>query len=76
MQTARDCLHVKHPTSGHAGSGSQHQQDGVPDWANRPSARQLWLDIASAAESGWDFSSRWLGDGFNLHTMRTTQVVN
>eukprot|EP00191_Tetraselmis_sp_GSL018_P020622 CAMPEP_0177584048 /NCGR_PEP_ID=MMETSP0419_2-20121207/3676_1 /TAXON_ID=582737 /ORGANISM="Tetraselmis sp., Strain GSL018" /LENGTH=120 /DNA_ID=CAMNT_0019073537 /DNA_START=100 /DNA_END=462 /DNA_ORIENTATION=+ len=25
--------------------------------------RELYRDIASAAESGWDFSSRWLADG-------------
>lgn len=25
--------------------------------------RRLWRELASAAESGWDFSSRWLADG-------------
>ena len=25
--------------------------------------RRLWREIASGAESGWDFSSRWLADG-------------
>lgn len=38
-------------------------------------ARALWRDIRAAAESGWDFSSRWLADGRNLETIRTTQLV-
>ncbi len=36
---------------------------------------QLWRDIRAAAESGWDFSSRWLGDGQSLETIRTTRVL-
>jgi len=36
---------------------------------------ELYRDIRSAAESGWDFSSRWLADGKNLKTMQTTQIV-
>lgn len=36
---------------------------------------ELFRDIRSAAESGWDFSSRWLADGMSLKTMQTTQVV-
>src|SRR5947209_6192184 len=27
----------------------------------------LYRNLRSAAESGWDFSSRWLKDGMNLH---------
>jgi neutral trehalase len=30
--------------------------------------------VASACESGWDFSSRWLADGRSLSSIRTTQV--
>ena len=44
--------------------------------------RRLWRDLASAAESGWDFSSRWLeadgGGGAGaglLASCRTTRVV-
>ncbi|KAL3677945.1 hypothetical protein R1sor_020901 [Riccia sorocarpa] len=36
---------------------------------------QLYLDIASAAESGWDFSSRWMEDPEKLHTLRTTRIL-
>ncbi|PQM27106.1 trehalase [Sphingopyxis lindanitolerans] len=38
-------------------------------------ARELWRDIRAAAESGWDFSSRWLADPLNLATIRTTRLV-
>lgn len=37
--------------------------------------RQAWRDVATAAESGWDFSSRWLGDGVSLATIRTTTIA-
>lgn len=36
---------------------------------------ELWRDIRAAAESGWDFSSRWLGDGQTLETIRTTRLL-
>jgi alpha,alpha-trehalase len=35
----------------------------------------VWRDLRAGAESGWDFSSRWLGDGKNLATIRTTSIV-
>ena len=35
----------------------------------------LWRDLRAAAESGWDFSSRWLGDDATLATIRTTSIV-
>jgi len=35
----------------------------------------LYRELRSAAESGWDFSSRWLADGHTLATIRTTQYV-
>jgi len=37
--------------------------------------RQLFHDIRSAAESGWDFSSRWFGDGHTLATIDTAEIV-
>jgi alpha,alpha-trehalase len=36
---------------------------------------ELMRDLRAAAESGWDFSSRWLGDGRTLATIRTTRLV-
>ncbi|EFN59576.1 hypothetical protein CHLNCDRAFT_7735, partial [Chlorella variabilis] len=35
----------------------------------------LWRELATAAESGWDFSSRWLADGTSLRSCRATRVV-
>ena len=35
----------------------------------------LWRDIRAAAESGWDFSSRWLADNQSLGSIRTTRLV-
>ncbi|WP_244117344.1 alpha,alpha-trehalase TreA [Burkholderia gladioli] len=42
--------------------------------AGRP-APEVWRDLRAGAESGWDFSSRWLGDGKTLATIRTTAIV-
>jgi len=38
-------------------------------------AGEVYRDIASAAESGWDFSSRWFADGMTLQSIRTTRVA-
>jgi alpha,alpha-trehalase len=42
--------------------------------ANRP-ANEVYRDLRAAAESGWDFSSRWFGDNRTLTTIRTTSIV-
>lgn len=43
------------------------------------SKRQLYQDLVSAAESGWDFSSRWFsqdpGTNLTLDTIRTTNIL-
>eukprot|EP00052_Salpingoeca_macrocollata_P015309 m.121867 g.121867 ORF g.121867 m.121867 type:complete len:613 (-) comp19643_c0_seq2:221-2059(-) len=38
---------------------------------------QLWHEIASGAETGWDFSTRWLRDkdSHNISSIHTTDVV-
>lgn len=35
----------------------------------------IWTDLKSAAESGWDFSTRWMRDKSNLSTTRTSSIV-
>jgi hypothetical protein len=35
----------------------------------------VYRDLRAAAESGIDFSSRWLGDGRTLATIRTTSII-
>ncbi|KAK6754171.1 hypothetical protein RB195_013276 [Necator americanus] len=36
---------------------------------------QFWQDIASAAESGWDFSTRWFSDHKTIYTVETKNVL-
>jgi len=36
---------------------------------------QVYRNIRAAAESGWDFSSRWFGDQRHMTTIRTTDIV-
>ena len=36
---------------------------------------EVYRDLRAAAESGWDFSSRWLADGKTLSTIRTTDIA-
>jgi alpha,alpha-trehalase len=41
-----------------------------------PAAKEaLFTNIAAAAESGWDFSSRWFRDGRTLQTIDTTAII-
>jgi alpha,alpha-trehalase len=40
----------------------------------RPPA-QLYRDIRAAAESGWDFGSRWFADGHSPATIETTAII-
>ena len=42
--------------------------------APRP-ATVVQRDLRAAAESGWDFSSRWLADPMRLETIHTTDIV-
>ncbi len=42
--------------------------------SRRPSA-QVFRDIRAAAESGWDFSSRWFADAHTRATIDTTEIV-
>jgi alpha,alpha-trehalase len=42
---------------------------------SRRPAPQLYRDLRAAAESGWDFGSRWLADGRTLSSIETTAIV-
>ncbi|SDW17775.1 alpha,alpha-trehalase [Hydrobacter penzbergensis] len=35
----------------------------------------LFRNLRAAAESGWDFSSRWFKDGKSLYTIHTTDII-
>lgn len=36
---------------------------------------EVYRNIRAAAESGWDFSSRWFADGNSLSTIQTTDII-
>jgi alpha,alpha-trehalase len=42
--------------------------------SGRP-ARLVYRNLRATAESGWDFSSRWLEDGETLGTLRTLSIL-
>lgn len=44
------------------------------DASGRPTA-EVFRNLRAAAESGWDFSSRWLADGRSLVTIRTIDLL-
>jgi alpha,alpha-trehalase len=42
--------------------------------SGRPAA-EVYRNLRATAESGWDFSSRWLADGHTLSTIRTIEIL-
>ncbi|MCG0994765.1 alpha,alpha-trehalase TreF [Acetobacter indonesiensis] len=36
---------------------------------------ELWRDLRAGAETGWDYSSRWLADGKTLSTIQATSLI-
>lgn len=38
-------------------------------------SREHYRDLRAAAESGWDFSSRWFRDGKKMSTIHTTDIL-
>jgi len=52
-----------------------YAQDHELAQASGRSPAQLYRDIRAAAESGWDFSSRWFADGRQLRTIDTTEIL-
>lgn len=43
--------------------------------ASNKDPREVYRHIRAAAESGWDFSSRWFEDEKHMHTIQTTDLV-
>lgn len=52
-----------------------YREDSELARAVKRDVRQMFRDIRAAAESGWDFSSRWFADAHALSTIETTQIV-
>jgi alpha,alpha-trehalase len=42
---------------------------------SRRPAPEIYRELRAGAASGWDFSSRWLGDANDLSTIRTTAIL-
>lgn len=57
-------------------SGSCREDSALADHLQGKSQREdLFRNISSAAESGWDFSSRWCSDDHDLASIRTTDII-
>jgi len=52
-----------------------YREDMAVAQASGRKPRELFHDIRAAAESGWDFSSRWFADGRTLAAIDTTKIV-
>ena len=50
-------------------------QDVMTARQSNRAATQVYRDLRAAAESGWDFSSRWLDAGHRLATIHTTDIA-
>lgn len=45
------------------------------NFSNTCEKTKLYRELASAAESGWDFSTRWMRNGSDLASLATTSIV-
>jgi alpha,alpha-trehalase len=52
-----------------------YKEDVATARASDRSPAEVHRNLRAAAESGWDFSSRWLADGTTLATIRTVELV-
>ena len=43
--------------------------------AHKAGSNDIYLHLRAAAESGWDFSSRWMEDETDLSTIRTAHIL-
>ncbi|MBB3472249.1 trehalase family glycosidase [Sphingomonas sp. BK345] len=61
----------------HYGDGKSTPRDESyrEDVATGEGDPRVYKDLRAGAESGWDYSSRWFGDGRTLATIDTTKIV-
>ncbi len=52
-----------------------HHEDVATAAAGFRDSKEVWRNLRAGAESGWDYSSRWLADGQTLHTIRTVDIL-
>ncbi|MEC9481721.1 MAG: alpha,alpha-trehalase TreF [Halomonas sp.] len=53
---------------------AHHEDVATAEAGSRPHI-DVWRNLRAGAESGWDYSSRWLTDEGALHTIRTTDIL-
>jgi alpha,alpha-trehalase len=52
-----------------------YREDVTTARASKRRSAEVYRNLRAAAESGWDFSSRWFADGKRLETIRTVDIV-
>lgn len=52
-----------------------YREDVMTAQKSERSAEEVYRNLRAAAESGWDFSSRWLEHPDKLETIRTTEII-
>lgn len=52
-----------------------YKEDYALGQKDKSKEKKLYKHLRSAAESGWDFSSRWFADGKSLASIHTTDIV-
>lgn len=52
-----------------------YREDILTAQASQRPKEEVYRNLRAAAESGWDFSSRWFADGKSLATIRTVELV-
>jgi alpha,alpha-trehalase len=60
---------------GEAPRPEAYKEDYALGQKQKTKEKKVYRDLRSAAESGWDFSSRWFEDGKDLATIHTTDIV-
>lgn len=52
-----------------------YREDVLASKLSKQKAADFYRNVRSAAESGWDFSSRWFEDGKTIQTIKTTDLA-
>ncbi|HEY5807649.1 MAG TPA: alpha,alpha-trehalase TreF [Povalibacter sp.] len=52
-----------------------YQEDLATAQASTRAPEEIYRNLRAAAESGWDFSSRWFADGKTLGSIRTVELL-
>jgi alpha,alpha-trehalase len=52
-----------------------YREDSLLTFSSKQEYRELYRNLRSSCESGWDFSSRWFADNCTLSTIETTSIL-